>query len=102
MAPPHPRETWWLITAALFNRLRGLAFDGTDFVVGDSDNFCMRKITLATDQVTTIAGMAQVQTHVVGIGTSAGIDKPLDVHFDAGSGDVFINEGQVIRRFYYQ
>lgn len=88
--------------AAQFDRLRGVAFDGTDLIVGDADNFCIRKIDLATDEVTTIAGQPGVQAHAVGIGAAAAFDKPLDIHYDPDTGDIFISEGSVIRRFYYQ
>ncbi len=32
----------------------------------------------------------------------AGFDKPLEMHFDAQTGDLFISEFSVIRRMYYQ
>jgi len=89
-------------TSAQFDRLRGVAYDGANLIIADSDNFCIRLIDLQTDEVTTIAGMAQVNNHVVDVGTAAGFDKPLDLHYDADTGDVFISEGAVIRRFYYQ
>ncbi|MCX4245017.1 NHL repeat-containing protein [Paraliomyxa miuraensis] len=89
--------------AALFRRHRGLAHDGAGHLaVSDSDNFVIREIDLGTDEVTTIAGMAGNANHVEGVGVGAGFDKPLDMHYDATTGDLFISEGNVLRRMYYQ
>jgi hypothetical protein len=89
--------------AALFERQRGLAYAGADVLtVADSDNFVIREIDLASMDVTTIAGMAGMAAHTVGIGLAAAFDKPLDMHYDAGTGDLFISEGTVLRRMYYQ
>jgi hypothetical protein len=89
--------------AALFRRQRGVAFaGGNTLAVADSDNFVIREIDLSTDDVTTIAGMAGNATHVVGVGLAAGFDKPLDMHYDDKTGDLFISEGAVLRRMYYK
>ena len=88
--------------SAQFDRLRGIAFDGTNLIVSDSDNYCLRHIDLKTHEATTLAGMAGTPQHVVGVGTQAGFDKPLSLHYDAPSGDLFISEGTVIRRMYYK
>jgi hypothetical protein len=86
-------------TAALFRRLRGLAYDGSDrLFVGDADNFVIRQIVLSTNTVSTIAGSGGTQSHAVGVGSAALFDKPFDIHFDSASGDLFIAEGTVIRR----
>jgi hypothetical protein len=88
---------------ALFRRHRGLAYDGTGLLaVADSDNFVIREADLGSGDVTTIAGMAGNANHVVGVGLGAGFDKPLDMHYDAATGDLFISEGNVLRRMYYQ
>ena len=89
-------------TAALFRRHRGIDFDGSALIVADSDNYVIRKVDLPAYTVTTIAGTAGNQAHAVGIGAAAAFDKPMDLHFDPGTGDLFIIEGSVIRRMYYQ
>ncbi len=91
-------------TAARFRRPRGVAFDGTDLIVADSDNCVIRKVTTATGEVTTIAGsvLAPCANHTVGIGLEAEFNKPMDVYFDPGSGDLFIAEERALRRMYYQ
>jgi hypothetical protein len=90
-------------TNAQFRRQRGIGYAGANILtVADSDNYVIREIDLQTTDVSTIAGMAGNATHVVGEALMAGFDKPLDMHYDAGSGDLFISEGSVLRRMYYQ
>jgi hypothetical protein len=88
--------------AAQLRRLRGVTNDGTDLIVADSDNFVIRKVTLPGHAVSTIAGTGGNQAHAEGIGPAAAFDKPMDVHFDPGTGDLFIVENSVIRRMYYK
>ena len=89
---------------ALFNGPRGVTFDGTDLIVADSDNCVIRKIRVADGEVITMAGsvVAPCANHVVGIGMAAEFNKPTDIHYDPGSGDLFILENSVIRRMYYK
>jgi hypothetical protein len=92
-------------TAAQFQRLRGITYDGTDLIVADSDNCVIRKVVIATGNVTTIAGMrlpGGCANHSVGVGTRAEFNKPMDIHFDAATGDLFIAEGTVLRRMNYR
>jgi serine/threonine protein kinase, bacterial len=89
-------------TAAQLRRPRGITFDGTDFYLADSDNCVIRKIT-AAGVVTTIAGKylaGGCANHAEGLTTAAEFNKPMDIYFDPGSGDLFISEGTVIRRMY--
>jgi hypothetical protein len=92
-------------TLAQLNRPRGISSDGTDLYLylADSDNCVIRKITVPGAVVTTIAGTQLAggcANHAVGVGTAAEFNKPMDLHFDPGSGDLFIAEGSVIRRMY--
>jgi DNA-binding beta-propeller fold protein YncE len=88
--------------SALFRRPRGLAFDGKNLLVADTDNFVIRSVNLGSDTVTTIAGTAGVAGHQVGVGTNAQFDKPFDLHYDAESRALFIAEGSVLRRMYHR
>jgi len=88
---------------ARFDRPRGITFTGTDLILADSDNCVIRKISLPLAVVTTIAGKhlpGGCVNHTVGVGTAAEFDKPMDVYYDAGTNDLFIAEGTVIRRMY--
>jgi len=92
-------------TAAQFERLRGITFDGAGLVVSDSDNCVVRTLTIAAANVTTIAGIqlpGGCANHVVGIGAQAEFNKPMDIHFDQATGDLFIAEGNVLRRMNYR
>jgi hypothetical protein len=90
-------------TSAQLRRPRGITFNGTDFFLSDSDNCVVRKITVPGGVVTTIAGKylaGGCANHAEGLTTAAEFNKPLDIYFDPGSGDLFISEGTVIRRMY--
>jgi hypothetical protein len=85
---------------AQFQRLRGVHIGGGSMYIADSDNYVVRRIDLTQNSVTTLAGTANVGGHIEGVGTAAQFDKPMEVHFDSGTGDLFIGEGTVIRRMY--
>jgi sugar lactone lactonase YvrE len=54
-----------------FNSPRGLATDGTYLYVADTGNHTIRKITIATGYVTTLAGTPGVAGYADGIGAAA-------------------------------
>ncbi len=89
---------------ARFYEPRGITFDGTDLVVADTLNCVIRHVTLPDAVVTTIAGAVEdpCATHAVGVGTEARFNRPFDLHYDPGTGDLFILENSVIRRMYYK
>jgi hypothetical protein len=89
---------------ARFYEPRGITFDGTDLLVADTLNCVIRHVTLPDGIVTTIAGAVEepCATHAVGVGTEARFNRPFDLHYDAGTGDLFILENSVIRRMYYK
>ena len=64
-------------TAARFNRPYGLATDGAgNLYVADSGNATVRKLVLATGEVTTLLGAAGMTGSVDGIGTAARFSLP--------------------------
>ncbi|MBW2456660.1 MAG: hypothetical protein JRI68_19245 [Deltaproteobacteria bacterium] len=91
-------------TSAQFDRLRGVAYDGSLLVVADSDNCVLRTADLGGNTVATLAGQPgspQTSTHGVGIYGAAGFNKPMHVYYEPTSGDLFITEDSVIRRMIY-
>jgi hypothetical protein len=89
-------------TGANFNEPRGLAYTGTALLVADAGNAVVRSIDLAKRAVTTLAGAAGDERHVVGVGTEARFKNMTDLHFDKETGDVFIADGSVLRRMYFE
>jgi sugar lactone lactonase YvrE len=81
-------------TAAAFDSPRGVALDGLgDLYVADTQNSTVRKIVLATAQVTTIAGAA----HIVGqqLGPLPGvINQPWGIVVMPGSGALVYTDSQ--------
>jgi sugar lactone lactonase YvrE len=76
--------------AARFSFPQGLTSDGAgNLYVGDSGNFTVRKIVIATGEVTTLAGSLGFQD---GVGTAAGFQSPRAVAAD-GHGNVFVADG---------
>jgi len=63
-----------------FEEGAGLATDGTDLYLADGGNFAIRKIELATAEVTTIAG--GVQGSEDGVGLAAQFVAPVGLTFD--------------------
>jgi hypothetical protein len=75
-------------TAALFNSPSGITTDGTNLYVADSGNNTIRKIVIATGEVTTLAGTAGTSGSVNGTGTVALFNNPLGVASDVN--DVYV------------
>jgi hypothetical protein len=63
-------------SAASFLLPRGLATDGVNLFVSDSDNRTIRKIVLATGEVTTIAGKTGFAGSTDGVGSVARFARP--------------------------
>lgn len=68
-------------TASFLNQPRGLATDGTNVYVADSNNHRIRKIVIATNVVTTLAGNG-TNASVDGIGTAAQFGQPQGITTD--------------------
>ena len=75
-------------TAALFNHPSGITTDGTNLYVADSGNHTIRKIVIATVEVTTLAGTAGTSGSADGTGTAALFNNPLGVASDVN--DVYV------------
>jgi uncharacterized delta-60 repeat protein len=83
-------------TTAKFAAPSGIATDGINIFVADGLNECIRKITIATGEVTTLAGNGQ-NGYVDGIGKDARFSSPKCVATDGTS--VFVTENSnCIRR----
>lgn len=68
--------------AARFYQPYGITTDGTNLYVADSGNHIIRKIVIATQQVTTIAGTASSAGSIDGTGTGAKFNWPLGITTD--------------------
>lgn len=66
-------------TAARFNSPYSITTDGTNLYVADSGNSTIRKIIIATGQVTTLAGSADSNGYSDGTGTDARFNYPLGI-----------------------
>jgi hypothetical protein len=81
---------------AQFRSPAGIWGDGTNLYVCDSLNFTIRKIVIATGQVTTLAGLARVQGQNDGVSTAAQFQAPTEVW---GNGvRLYIGDGNAIRQ----
>jgi DNA-binding beta-propeller fold protein YncE len=61
---------------ARFNLAMGIASDGTNLYIADTENHTIRKIVLATGAVTTLAGTVGETGNTDGTGTAARFKKP--------------------------
>ncbi|MDL1949203.1 hypothetical protein FBQ97_05235, partial [Acidobacteria bacterium ACD] len=79
-------------TAARFAYPRGLALDGSGTLyVGDNGNHTVRKVVVATGEVTTLAGAAGQSGSTDGAGSAARFACPSALVFD-GSGSLFVSD----------
>jgi len=86
-------------TLATFFLPTGLASDGTSLFVADSGNNTVRKITLATGVVSTIAGVAGMAGDVDGTGSAARLYFPSGLALSFNKQTLYISEaqGRVVR-----
>jgi sugar lactone lactonase YvrE len=83
-------------TAAKFNGPWDVAADGTgNLYVADYGNYCIRKIVIATGEVTTLAGDS-TQGDADGPVSTAKFNGPAGIAVD-GSGNIYVVDGQRIR-----
>ncbi|KAA0249031.1 MAG: hypothetical protein EDX89_24350 [Acidobacteria bacterium] len=79
-------------SAARFDSPQSLAVDGAgNLYVADRNSHAIRKVVLATGQVTTIAGALRQAGAVDGTGTAARFNGPQGLALD-GSGQLFVSE----------
>jgi sugar lactone lactonase YvrE len=69
-------------TATLFSYPQGITTDGTNLYVGDSDSHTIRKIVIATREVTTLAGAAETSGSTDGMGAAARFHNPYAITTD--------------------
>jgi sugar lactone lactonase YvrE len=69
-------------TAARFNGPDGITTDGTSLFVADSGNETIRKVVIATGEVTTLAGAAGAQGNTDGTGATARFYYPCGIATD--------------------
>jgi hypothetical protein len=83
-------------SAARFRSPNGIWGDGTHLYLCDRLNFTIRKIVIATGQVTTLAGKAQSRGTGDGVGASALFYAPTDIWGDGTF--VYVADGNAIRK----
>lgn len=69
-------------TAAQFGQPGGIATDGVNLYVADTDNHTIRKIVIATGVVTTLAGTARQPGSADGVGSIARFNQPYGIATD--------------------
>lgn len=84
--------------AATFFKPYGLVTDGSNLYVADTGNFTIRKVEIAIQQVTTIAGMAGIFGSVDGVGMAARFNNPSYITTDGTNLFVADNANFTIRK----
>lgn len=83
-------------TEARFNGPMGITTDGTNLYVTDHNNHSIRKIVIATSEVTTIAGSGGISGYLDANGTDARFMHPNDLTSDGIS--LFVTGSNTIRQ----
>lgn len=84
--------------AASFNTPFGITTDGTNLYVADSGNSIIRKIVIATGEVTTIAGTSGSTGSTDGTGATALFNQPWGITTDGTNLYVFDTLNNIIRK----
>ena len=85
-------------TAALFDGPAGITTDGINLYVADTGNSTIRKIVIATGQVTTLAGSPGVNGSFDAIGPDAQFNYPCDITTDGTNLYVADTNNSTIRK----
>jgi len=83
---------------ATFGGIGGLTTDGTSLYVADSSNSLIRKVTIATGEVTTLAGRPNAWGSTDGYGSDATFAYPIGMTTDGTSLYITENSGCAIRK----
>ncbi|HEY3488722.1 MAG TPA: hypothetical protein VGK27_01210 [Candidatus Deferrimicrobiaceae bacterium] len=70
---------------ATFNSPYGIATDGTNLYVADTANHTIRKVVIATGEVTSVAGAAGIAGASSGMGAAATFNQPAGITYDGGN-----------------
>lgn len=81
---------------AHFNKPQGITTDGSNLFVADSNNNTIRKVAIATGEVTTFAGNPTVKSATDGTGTAAGFSNPVDITTDGKN--LYVSDNNSIRK----
>jgi mucin-19 len=84
-------------SAARFYQPSGMWSDGTNIYVADQYNNTIRKIVIATERVTTVAGVAGAYGSTDGFGSSALFGGPVDIWGD-GTNLYVVESGNLVRK----
>ena len=85
-------------TAAQFSNPDGITTDGTNLFVADRNNHTIRKIVIATGQVTTLAGQAGITGTADGTGSAAQFNQPAGITTDGTNLYVTDRGNEIIRK----
>jgi DNA-binding beta-propeller fold protein YncE len=77
---------------ARFNNPYGIATDGTNLYVTDSHNNTIRKIVIATGEVSTIAGTAGTTGNANGTGPAAAFSSPEGITTDKTNTNLYVTD----------
>jgi hypothetical protein len=81
---------------ARFRTPQGIWGDGANLYVCDSLNFTIRKVVIATGEVTTVAGMPRTRGTEDGFGAFGRFFAPVDVW--GANGSLYVADGSAIRK----
>lgn len=92
-------STNWNGSAAQFKNPYGIATDRTNLYLTDSGNHTIRKLVLATDEVSNFAGTSGTSGATDGIGAAAKFNNPIGITFDDGA-NLYVadNKNNTIRK----
>ncbi len=84
--------------SATFNRPSGITTDGRSLYLADTENYSIRRIVIATGEVTTLAGRANSLGATDGIGAAASFIRPEGITSDGTNLYIADRESSTIRK----